>query len=369
MLDIVIIWEWFIFVVCWLYVVIVIVWIGLLFYFIVLDLGFKKVLYLLEGVYGEEWQVYGGGFYYIQKYLVVFVNMLEYLIWFKWESYVIWFFGVVFLMMVYWVGGEFYLIDLVKVDLVLWQGILILVVLFSIGWFVYDFLCKLCFGDSLMLLMVFLFVLFVVMGWGYNQVFMGWVVFLYLGVFMVMIMFVNVFFIIILNQKIVVVDLKVGCMFDVKYGKIVKFCFMYNNYLMLLVVFLMFSNYYLLVFVLEYNWVIVVLVFFMGVIIWYYFNMLYVGIGNLIWIWLVIVLLFFGIIQLFMVLFQQDIYEVFEVCFLFGIEQMFVSVDGFEDVMVIVLGCCVMCYVCELFYDGIYWVLKNVFLEMEVDVV
>ena len=45
-------------------------WIGTSFYFIALDLGLRKRAGMKEGVYGTAWQVHGGGFYHVEKYLV-----------------------------------------------------------------------------------------------------------------------------------------------------------------------------------------------------------------------------------------------------------------------------------------------------------
>ena len=65
-------------------------WVGSSFYFIALDLGLRKDKPLPDGVHGEEWQVHGGGFYHIQKYLVAPAALPEHLTWFKWESYATW---------------------------------------------------------------------------------------------------------------------------------------------------------------------------------------------------------------------------------------------------------------------------------------
>ena len=75
MLDFAIAWDWLTFAARWLHVVTAIAWIGSSFYFIALDLGLTKRPGLPEGVYGEEWQVHGGGFYHLQKYLVAPVEM------------------------------------------------------------------------------------------------------------------------------------------------------------------------------------------------------------------------------------------------------------------------------------------------------
>lgn len=55
--------------------------------------------------YGEEWQVHGGGFYHIQKYLVAPAQMPEHLTWFKYESYFTWISGFLMLCIVYYGGA------------------------------------------------------------------------------------------------------------------------------------------------------------------------------------------------------------------------------------------------------------------------
>jgi len=93
MYDFAVMWDWVGFAVRWLHVITAIAWIGSSFYFVALDLGLKKVPHLPVGAHGEEWQVHGGGFYHIQKYLVAPENMPEHLVWFKWESYATWLSG------------------------------------------------------------------------------------------------------------------------------------------------------------------------------------------------------------------------------------------------------------------------------------
>ena len=369
MLDIAIIWDWIAFAVRWLHVITAIAWIGSSFYFIALDLGLRKEPGQPEGVQGEEWQVHGGGFYHIRKYLVAPDNMPEHLTWFKWESYATWLSGAALLMIVYWVGGELYLIDPAKADLALWQGILISAASLTIGWLVYDRLCKSRLGESPTLLMILLFVLLVAMGYGYNEIFTGRATMLHLGAFTATIMTANVFLIIIPNQKIVVADLKAGRAPDPKYGKIAKLRSTHNNYLTLPVVFLMLSNHYPLAFASPYNWVIAALVFLMGVTIRHYFNTKHARAGNPTWTWLVTAILFVAIIQLSMAPLQQDSWEASEARPLSPAEQIFAKADGFDDVMAIVPGRCAMCHAREPFYEGIHWAPKNVLLETEADVV
>ncbi|CRL10408.1 putative membrane protein [Phaeobacter italicus] len=368
MFELLMMWDWLGFAIRWLHVITAIAWIGSSFYFIALDLGLRKAPDLPPGAHGEEWQVHGGGFYHIRKYLVAPAEMPDYLTWFKWESYSTWLSGFALLMVVYWVGGELYLIDQSKADLALWQGILISAATLSIGWLVYDRLCKSGLAERPTLLMVLLFVMLVAMGWGLNQVFTGRAMMLHLGAFTATIMTANVFFIIMPNQRIVVKDLQEGRTPDAKYGKIAKLRSTHNNYLTLPVVFLMLSNHYPLAFASEYNWVIAALVFLMGVTIRHYFNTRHARAGNPTWTWLATALLFLGVIILSSLGLEHEGDEEFEEATLSGTALVMANAEGFEDVHEIVLGRCSMCHAREPFWDGIRTAPKGVLLETEADV-
>ncbi|WP_170522599.1 urate hydroxylase PuuD [Ruegeria arenilitoris] len=365
MYEFAVFWDWMAFAVRWLHVITAIAWIGSSFYFIALDLGLNRDI--PGPADGEEWQVHGGGFYHIQKYLVAPERMPDHLTWFKWESYATWLSGAALLMIVYWVGGELYLIDAQKADLALWQGILISAASLTVGWLVYDFLCKSGLGERPTLLMLLLFVLLVAMGWGYNQIFTGRAMMLHLGAFTATIMTANVFFIIMPNQRIVVDDLKNGRTPDPKYGKIAKLRSTHNNYLTLPVVFLMLSNHYPLAFATEYNWIIAALVFLMGVTIRHYFNTRHARAGNPTWTWLVTALLFIAIMWLSTAPMYKPLEEA-EAQPLTQFEERFVQASGFEEAHDVVLGRCSMCHAREPVWDGILWAPKGVLLETEGDI-
>ena len=368
MQDLVVFWDWAGFAVRWLHVITAMAWIGSSFYFIALDLGLRKVPNLPVGAHGEEWQVHGGGFYHIQKYLVAPENMPDHLTWFKWESYTTWLSGAALLMIIYWVGGELYLIDPAKADLALWQGILISAASLSIGWLVYDFLCKSPLGERPTVLMVLLFILLVVMGWAYNQVFTGRAVMLHLGAFTATIMTANVFLIIMPNQRIVVKDLQDGRTPDAKYGKIAKLRSTHNNYLTLPVVFLMLSNHNPLAFGTDYNWIIAALVFLMGVTIRHYFNTRHARKGSPNWTWAATAILFILIAWLSTAPLRYDTWEESDARPLTPTEQKFANAEGFEDVASVIPGRCSMCHAREPFYDGIRNAPKGLLLETEHDI-
>ncbi|WP_339822250.1 urate hydroxylase PuuD [Sulfitobacter dubius] len=366
--DIAIMWDWIGFAVRWVHVITAMAWIGASFYFIALDLGLRKVPHLPAGAFGEEWQVHGGGFYHIQKYLVAPENMPEHLIWHKWQSYSTWLSGAALLMVVYWAGAELYLIDPAKADLSIFQGILVSAGSLMLGWLIYDFLCKSQLGNRPTALMLLLFVLLVAMAWGYNQVFTGRAALLHLGAFTATIMTANVFFIIMPNQRIVVKDLQEGRTPDAKYGKIAKLRSTHNNYLTLPVIFLMLSNHYPLAFATEYNWLIAALVFLMGVTIRHYFNTMHATGKGPHWTWGVTALLFVAIMWLSTAPLMQDDVEAAEARPLTETEQMFANAQGFEDLTNIVPGRCAMCHAREPFYDGIHRAPKGLLLETPADI-
>ena len=367
MYDLAIIWDWIGFAVRWVHVITGIAWIGSSFYFIALDLGLRKVPHLPPGANGEEWQVHGGGFYHIQKYLVAPEQMPDHLTWFKWESYSTWLSGAALLMVVYWVGGELFLLDPTKAELSLWQGILISAASIGIGWLLYDFLCKSSLGDHPTAMMIVLFVIIVAMSWGLNQVFTGRAALLHLGAFTATIMTANVFFIIMPNQRIVVNDLKEGRTPDPKYGKIAKLRSTHNNYLTLPVIFLMLSNHYPLAFGTENAWIIASLVFLMGVTIRHYFNSMHARQGTPNWTWAVTVVLFILIAWLSTAP-MTDTYEEAEARELTPAEAVFAEADGFGDAFDVVLGNCSMCHAREPAWEGMHWPPKGVVLETQSDV-
>ncbi len=367
MYDLAILWDWVGFAVRWLHVVTAIAWIGSSFYFVALDLGLSKVPHLPAGASGEEWQVHGGGFYHIQKYMVAPQQMPEHLTWFKWESYATWLSGAALLMIVYWVGGELFLLDPSKAELALWQGIAISAASIGVGWVLYDALCKSRLGDFPTMMMLVLFVFIMVMSWGLNQVFTGRAALLHLGAFTATIMTANVFFIIMPNQRIVVDDLQNGRTPDPKYGKIAKLRSTHNNYLTLPVVFLMLSNHYPLSFGTEYAWIIASLVFLMGVLIRHYFNSVHARNGEPHWTWGLTAILFVIIAWLSTVPGIES-YEESEARALTPYEKSFASAEGFDDAYMAVVGNCSMCHAREPSWDGLMWPPKGVVLETEADV-
>ena len=365
--------SWAEFAVRWLHVITAIAWIGSSFYFIALDLGLRKHDRLPVGAAGEEWQVHGGGFYHIQKYLVAPENLPEHLIWFKWESYATWLSGFALLAIVYYGGAELYLIDAAKAELSPALAVAISIASLALVWVFYSALCRSKLGQNPTMLMLILYVLLVGLSYFYHQIFTGRAAFIHLGAVTATIMSANVFMVIIPNQKIVVADLKAGRTPDAKYGQIAKLRSTHNNYLTLPVIFLMLSNHYPLAFATDYSWVIASLVFLMGVTIRHYFNSRHANTGNPRWTWLATAAIFAVIMGLSLAPLWHDRTQETAGADSAGLTlspemQKKAGHPLFEEVSEIVAGRCAMCHAAEPLWEGILTAPKNVYLESREDI-
>ena len=277
--------DWVSLIVRWIHLITGIAWIGASFYFIHLDASLRRSGGLPAGVGGEAWQVHGGGFYRMQKYLVAPAELPQHLTWFKYEAYSTWLSGFVLLGLIYYLSADLYLIDPAVMDLPVWGAILISVASLALGWVIYDRLCRSPLGANTALLCALGFVFLVAATWGYTRVFSGRGAYIHAGALIGTIMVANVFFVIIPNQKIVIADLIAGRRPDPALGAQAAQRSLHNNYLTLPALFLMISNHYPLSFATRWNWLIVGLVLIIGAVIRHFYNVRHAGRPSPWWTW------------------------------------------------------------------------------------
>ena len=157
MIGMEIIYLWVEILIRWLHVIAGIAWIGSSFYFIALDYSLKENKNLPSKAHGEAWQVHGGGFYHLVKYLVAPDNLPDELTWFKWEAYTTWISGFFLLVLIYFAHSELYLIDSFKLELTPFQAVAISLLGIIFGWVIYDLICKSPIGEHTGYLIVFIF--------------------------------------------------------------------------------------------------------------------------------------------------------------------------------------------------------------------
>lgn len=228
----------------WLHVITAIAWIGSSFFFIHLDASLRPAPDIQPGEGGRAWQVHGGGFYEMRKYLVAPPRMPEELTWHKWQSYWTWISGFFLLVWVYYAQSELYLIDPAVMALSPLAAGAIGIVALAAGWLFYDVMCKSPLGKNDVVLGLLGFGYVVAASWAFAQVFSGRGALIHTGALMATIMTANVFFNIMPGQRKVIAALTAGQVPDPKYGKQAKQRSTHNNYITLPVLFLMLSNHY-----------------------------------------------------------------------------------------------------------------------------
>ena len=263
----------------WLHVIAGIVWIGSSFYFIALDNHLrppKDQGDAEEGVGGETWEIHGGGFYNIKKYLVAPRILPETLYWFKWEAYTTWLSGFALMIVLYYLNADTYLIDKSVADLSAGEAVAISVGLLAAAWIVYDLLCRLLAARPLVLAAVLL-VLITVAAWGIGHLFSGRAMYLQIGAMLGTMMVGNVFFVIIPAHWELVRAKQAGREPDPAANARAKLRSVHNNYLTLPVVFTMLSNHFPFTYGHSYAWLILVVLLVIGAWVRHFFNLRHMG--------------------------------------------------------------------------------------------
>ena len=283
--------EWTELILRWFHVIAGIAWIGSSFYFIALDLSLKQNKNLPDKSHGEAWQVHGGGFYHLVKYLVAPSKMPSELTWFKWEAYATWVSGFALLALIYYAGAELYMIDIVKYDLEKYEAVIISLLGVVFGWVIYDFVCRLSLKTNVYVLISSIFILITVMSWAYSEIFSYRGAFMQIGTVLGTIMVANVLMIIIPGQKKVVASLLANETPNPIHGAIAKQRSLHNNYLTLPVIFIMISNHYPLIYATKYSWLIISIILIIGALIRHFFNIKHTGAKPPYWVCVPIIIL------------------------------------------------------------------------------
>ena len=275
--------EWGSLLLRWVHIITGIAWIGSSFYFMHIDASLKATPSIAKG--GETWEVHGGGFYHVRKYLVAPDALPDQLIWHKWESYATWVSGFFLLVWVYYLGSDLYLIDPAVRVLSPWAAAAIGTGGLALGWIVYDLLCKSPLANNEIALAVVGFAFIMAMAFGFQQVFSGRGALIHTGALMGTIMSGNVFANIIPNQKKVIADLVAGRTPNPDFGRQAKTRSRHNNYLTLPVLFLMLSSHYPLTYASPYAWVMVGFILVAGALVRHFYNERHAGRGDQWWTW------------------------------------------------------------------------------------
>lgn len=277
--------EWGSLLLRWLHMITGICWIGSSFYFMHIDATIRQTPDIPPGKGGDTWEVHGGGFYQVKKYLVAPPSLPANLIWHKWEAYTTWISGFFLLIWIYYFSSELYLIDPAVRQISPLAAGAIGIASLVVGWIVYDQLCKSPLGRHEVALAAVGFAFVILMAWLFQQVFSGRGAFIHIGALMATIMTGNVFLNIIPNQKKVIADLIAEREPNPDYGRQGKTRSSHNNYMTLPVLFLMISGHYPLSYSSPHAWAMVGLVLVAGGVVRHFYNVRHAGRGDPWWTW------------------------------------------------------------------------------------
>jgi uncharacterized membrane protein len=266
--------EWLNVLVRWAHIIAAIMWIGDSFLFMWLDSHLNKTLLKpREGdVVGELYMTHSGGFYEVVKRKTLKKEELPpVLYWFKWESYSTWITGMLLLIIVYWLGGRAMLLESSS-SLSYPAAVGISAGLLVAGVAVYNILCLTPVKSNNRVFGGVGWLVVVATAYGLMQVFTARAAYLQIGAMLGTIMAVNVFNRIIPSQRHMLAATEAGEPVDASYGVRAKLHSTHNHYLTLPVLFLMLSNHFPTLYGHAQAWLMLGLMFIVGVGVKYTMN-------------------------------------------------------------------------------------------------
>ncbi len=265
--------EWLNLLVRWGHMITGIAWIGASFYFIFLENNLNRTKNLREELAGNLWAVHGGGFYYLEKYKNSPQTIPKDLHWFKWEAYFTGLSGFALLCIVYYYNANAYMIDPSVMALTSTQAIGIGIGTIIGSWIVYDLMCKSSLVKQQKLFAMISFLLLVALTYGLTHLLSARAAYIHIGATIGIIMVLNVFFVIIPGQKIMVASAIKGEVPDPSYGQKALTRSIHNNYMTLPVLFIMISNHFPSTFGNENAWLVLAGIMLAGTAIRHWFNL------------------------------------------------------------------------------------------------
>jgi uncharacterized membrane protein len=230
----------------WFHVVLGVAWLGQTWLFAWMDGALEPVPEGEEGAGGEPiegrlWMVHSGGFYRVDKQLVVPARMPGTLHWFKWEAALTWISGLVLLGMVYYMGGA-----VVEYDsgVSAAQGTAIGLGALFAGWLIYDLLWLSPLGRREWLGAAVCFALLVGVTWLLTHWLSARAAYIHAGALMGTIMAANVWQRILPAQRRLVASVRAGNPADPALAARAKQRSKHNTYMSVPVIFLMISSHF-----------------------------------------------------------------------------------------------------------------------------
>lgn len=248
--------EWVGLLLRWLHITTGAAWIGTSFYFNWLNNHVRPPDDPRPGIAGELWAVHGGAFYQVNKFQGAPERLPATLHWFKWEAYFTWLSGFALLIVVYYLGGDAWLLDANRAAISKPAAVGLGLGALFVGWLVYDALCRSPLVRRPVLFAGLGFALATGLAVVLTRYLGSRAAYIHMGAMLGTLMAANVFRVIIPGQQKMVDAMAAGREPDVEAGRAGSIRSLHNNYMTLPVLFIMVSNHYPMTYGHEWNWAI-----------------------------------------------------------------------------------------------------------------
>lgn len=265
--------QWINLLLRWLHITAGAAWIGTSFYFNWLNNHVRAPEEPRPGVAGELWAVHGGAFYQVNKFAVAPEHLPGTLHWFKWEAYFTWISGFCLLALIYYLGGDAWLVGAGPHALSKPAAVALGLGALAAGWFVYDGLCR----SPLVRRPVPFAVLCFALATGTAVLLTRYLgeraAYIHMGALLGTLMAANVFRVIIPGQREMVDAMAQGREPNAAAGRAGALRSLHNNYMTLPVLFIMVSNHYPMTYGHTWNWTILAAIALIGAGVRHWFNL------------------------------------------------------------------------------------------------
>ena len=256
--------EWLSLLLRWIHVIAGIMWIGDSLLFMWIDSHLSPDPQRRRDVAGVTWLIHGGGYYHLEKRLLVPGRLPPRLRWFWLEATGTWLSGFLLLILIYYMSADAFLIDRSVRSVTAGQAIAVGLGMIVGGWLLYDGLWRTSLRDRPVVLLPVSLALLAAAGYVATHVLSARAAFLHIGAMLGTIMAANVWVHILPPQYRMVQAARAGREIDYSLGVHAKTRSTHNTYMTFPVIFLMISQHFPVVFVAQPGWLVLWLFFVLG---------------------------------------------------------------------------------------------------------
>jgi uncharacterized membrane protein len=247
--------DWFTFLLRWAHIIAAIMWIGDSLLFMWIDSHLSPDPQSRKDVAGVTWLLHAGGYYQLEKRLLVPGQLPPRLRWFWLEATSTWITGFLMLILIYYMAADAFMVDRSVSSLTPGGAIAVGLGMLLGGWLLYDRVWRPPLSDRRVLALFLSCALLLGVSYAATHLLSARAAFIHVGALLGTLMAANVWVHIIPPQRTMVRAAREGREIDYSLGVHAKTRSTHNSYLTFPVIFLMISQHFPVVYVGPFKWV------------------------------------------------------------------------------------------------------------------